>query len=95
MVIAPELWKLMETLHAANSWINHQRAWTQKRSKKMFDSKGEESQKRKGPEGDIVMENVQVETVWELDNEDNVFELVGEEDDEPEDIQEQATTLIL
>ena len=92
MVIAPELWKLMETLHAANTRINHQRAWTQKRSKKMCDGKGEEGQKRKGPEGDIEMADVQVETVWELDDEANEFELAGEEDDEPEDIQEQATT---
>ena len=92
MVIAPELWKLMETLHAANSRINHQRAWTQKRSKKMCDGKGEEGQKRKGPEGDIEMADVQVETVWEPDDEANEFELVGEEDDEPEDMQEQATT---
>ena len=61
----------------------------------MCDGKGEESQKRKGPEGDNEMENVQVETVWELHDEDNEFELVGDEDDEPEDIQEQATTLIL
>ena len=28
MVIAPDLWRLMETLHAANSQINHQHAWT-------------------------------------------------------------------
>ena len=91
MVIAPELWKLMETLHAANSRINHQRAWTQKRSKKVCDGK-EERQKRKGPEGDIEMADVQLETAWELDDEVNEFELVGEEDDEPEDIQEQATT---
>jgi hypothetical protein len=39
MVIAPDLWRLMETLHAANSRINLQRAWTQKRSKKVRDGK--------------------------------------------------------
>ena len=39
MVIAPDLWRLMETLHAANSWINHQRAWTQKRLKKCMSAR--------------------------------------------------------
>ena len=42
MVIAPDLWRLMETLHATNSWINHQRAWTQKRLKKVHKHKGED-----------------------------------------------------
>jgi hypothetical protein len=93
MVIAPDLWRLMGTLHAANSRINDQRAWTQKRSKKAREGKGE------GPNGDIEMADVQA--VWELDGEEedywntiegNEFELVGEEDDEPEDIQEQEKT---
>ena len=73
----------------------HQRAWTKKRSKKVRE--GEESHKRKsnasGPEGDIEMADVQ--PVWELDDDDDEFEeseLIGEEDDEPEDIQEQAKT---
>ena len=38
MVIAPDLWRLMETLHAADSQINYQRKWTQNRSKKGRDS---------------------------------------------------------
>ena len=93
MVIAPNLWRLMETLHAADSRINYQRTWTQKRSKKR-DGKGEEGYKRNhGPEGDIEMADVQ--TVWELDDEEeevNEFALIGdtEEDDEPEDVLEQA-----
>jgi len=61
MVIAPDLWRLMETLHAANSRVNHQRAWTQKRLKKVREGTGEEGRKRKGPEGDIEMADV-----WEL-----------------------------
>ena len=91
-VIAPHLWRLMETLHAADSRINYQRTWTQKRSKKVREGKGEEDHKRKGPEGDIEMADV--ETVWELDDEEEAheFALIGEEDDEPEDMQEQEKT---
>jgi hypothetical protein len=99
MIIAPDLWRLMETLHAADSRINYQRIWTQKRSKKVREGKGlgEDGYKRKGPEleGDIEMADVQLEPVWELDDEEedfNEFALIGEEDDEPEDIQEQAKT---
>jgi hypothetical protein len=44
-IIAPDLWKLIETLHAADSWINYMRAWTQKRSKKKREGKREDSQK--------------------------------------------------
>ena len=92
MVIVPDLWRLMETLHAANSRINLQRAWTQKKFKKVHESRGEGGNKRKGPEGDIEMADV-----WELDDEPeskeaNEFELIGDEDDEPEDIQEQEKT---
>jgi hypothetical protein len=51
MVIAPYLWKLMETLHAGNSRINQQRARTQKKfeSKKVRESKGEMGPKRRLP----------------------------------------------
>ena len=95
MVIAPYLWRLMETLHAADSRINYQRIWTQKRSKTVFKGRREGGYKRRGPEveGDIEMADVQ--PVWELrDDEQDFeeFELIGEEDDEPEDIQEQAKT---
>ena len=96
MVIAPDLWRLIENLHAADSRINYQRAWTQKRSKKVREGKKEEGHKRKGPEGDIEMADVQ--TVWELDDEEeeywkaNEFTLTGEDDNELEDIQEQAET---
>jgi hypothetical protein len=101
MTIAPDLWRLMETLHAGNSQINHQRTRTQKRLKKVRECKGEDGHKRKGPEieGDIEMADVR--TVWELDDEEEYywknieadeFELIGEEDDEPEDIQEQEKT---
>jgi hypothetical protein len=103
MVIAPDLWRLMETLHAADSRVNYQRTWTQKRSKKVREATGEDGYKRNGPEGDIEMADVQLEPVWELDDEEdeywktidvNEFGLMGdsEEDDEPEDIQEQAKT---
>ena len=95
MAIAPDLWRLVETLHAGNSRINDQRAWTQKKLKKVHGGKGEGGHRRKGPEGDIEMADIQ--TVWELDDDDeeylvNDFELIGDEDDEPEDIQEQEET---
>ena len=95
MAIAPDLWRLVETLHAGNSRINDHRAWTQKKSKKVHGGKGEGGPRRKGPEGDIEMADIQ--TVWELDDDDeeylvNDFELIGDEDDEPEDIQEQEET---
>jgi glycerophosphoryl diester phosphodiesterase len=34
MVIAPDLWNLMETLHTADARINYQQAWTQRTLKK-------------------------------------------------------------
>ena len=110
IIIAPHLWRLMETLHAANTRINHQRAWTQKKSKKVTIRHGERNREdahkrmgpQVGPEGDIEMADIQ--TVWDRDSEpddkeefwktidNDEFELIGEEDDEPEDIQEQAKT---
>lgn len=68
----------------------------------MCEHKGEEGRKRKGLEGDIEMADV--ETFWERDDEEeeywktietveaNELELIGEEDDELEDIREQAKT---
>ena len=93
MDIAPDLWRLMETLHAGNSRINHQHTWWQKRLKKVHEGKGDEGHEKKRPEGDIEMADIQ--TVWELDDEEeeaDEFELTGEEDDELEDIQEQERT---
>ena len=50
MAIAPDLWRLMETLHAADSQINYQRTWAQKRSKNVLKAKREGGYKRRGPE---------------------------------------------
>ena len=100
MVIAPDLWRLMETLHAANSRVNHQRAWTQKRSKRVCEGKGEAGHKRNRHNSNIEMTDVQ--TIWEPDDKEeehywrtveaDEFELIGEEEDELEDIQDQEKT---
>ena len=100
MVIAPDLWRLMETLHAANSCVNHQCAWTQKRSKRVCEGKGEAGHIRNRHKGNIEMTDVQ--TIWEPDDKEeehywrtveaDEFELIGEEEDELEDIQDQEKT---
>jgi len=59
----------METLHAADSRINYQRTWTQKRSKlKVSKGKGEGGYKKRGPEIEGDIEMADVEPVWELRN---------------------------
>jgi len=59
MTIAPDLWKLLETLHAADSRINYQRAWTQKRSKMKHEDTRDASHIRKGNVSEIEMADVQ------------------------------------
>ena len=81
---------MQQILRLATSAHGHRKG-----QKKVHRGKGKEGYKRKGPklEGDIEMADVQ--PVWELDDEEeefNEFALIGEEDDEPEDIQEQAKT---
>lgn len=90
-VIAPDLWRLMETLHAADSRINYQRTWTQKRSKKVREGTREDRYKRNRREGDIEMADVQLEPNWDSELDDDEDGLMGDsEEDEPEDVQEQA-----
>jgi hypothetical protein len=90
ITIAPDLWKLVEKLHAADSRINYQRTWTQKRSKKAQGVK-----RKAGRDGDIEMEDVQ--TAQELEEEEEYWKadsimLIGEEEDVPEDFEEQTKT---
>jgi len=95
--IAPDLCKLMETLHAADSRINYIRTRTQKRSKKIH--KSETSHIRR-PDGDIEMGDVQ--TTHELEDEEEYWKvvdmkeiaLIGQEDDEPEDLHKQSKTQV-
>ncbi len=95
MTIAPDLWELLETLHAANSQINYQRAWTQKRSKMKHKGTREASHIRKGNVSEIEMADVQTalgpdeEKYWKAFDADNIA-LIEDEEDEPEDLQEQV-----
>jgi hypothetical protein len=101
IALAPDLWKLMENLHAADSRINYVRTRTQKRSKKMR-GEGETSHVShvRRPDGDIEMGDVWIG--YELDDEEEYWKaveteeitLIEQEDDEPEDLTEQSKTQI-